>query len=137
MRRLEQATPHARGSTFRWPPGNKALGGYPACAGIDRSITSARFRAWGLPRMRGDRPHSKRLCKNVRAATPHARGSTLKQRYGYFYCFGYPACAGIDRSITSARFRAWGLPRMRGDRPDDVGPTLDPTMATPHARGST
>ena len=49
----------------------------------------------------------------------------------------YPACAGIDpRTMSSAR-PSTSLPRMRGDRPQDVGHTGLDSQFTPHARGST
>ena len=70
-----------------------------------------------LPRMRGDRPDNNSFLVLDIRFTPHARGSTL---------FGptvgnldqvYPACAGIDPSLSKAKTLHKRLPRMRGDRP--------------------
>ncbi len=52
----QEATPHARGSTFddgRYVSPEK---GYPACAGIDLSFGAGVAVQHRLPRMRGDRP---------------------------------------------------------------------------------
>ena len=73
--------------------------------------------AGGLPRMRGDRPLFPVLIEHTDGATPHARGST-EGLYKIFYGEdGYPACAGIDRTIKGLLQSYGWLPRMRGDRP--------------------
>ena len=87
--------------------------------------------------MRGDRPDHK--CNNYRRnpATPHARGSTLKDHDAMHDIGGYPACAGIDPHAVGSRFRIQRLPRMRGDRPHNNTNIPGNGRATPHARGST
>jgi len=130
-------TPHARGSTL------EALGGpyshlvYPACAGIDRIYLTFLLLLLCLPRMRGDRPFDHHRSASAQLFTPHARGSThtLEQRDANYTV--YPACAGIDPRIHIPLPKFLCLPRMRGDRPQDVGHTGLDSQFTPHARGST
>ena len=91
----------------------------------------------GLPRMRGDRPwvwFGLCLCLWF---TPHARGSTAEAEAEDADWAVYPACAGIDPANSSCLVVGRRLPRMRGDRPDDMQQGLIPLMFTPHARGST
>ena len=72
------ATPHARGSTHSCRSRRAETTGYPACAGIDPIGGKWSRRRWGLPRMRGDRPHHKPDHRQLYKATPHARGSTYR-----------------------------------------------------------
>ena len=87
--------------------------------------------------MRGDPPSSMWSSVNLAMSTPHARGSTCKERKGETKYEVYPACAGIhppDLSVSSCRV---SLPRMRGDPPQAATKTNKPKRSTPHARGST
>ncbi len=93
---LSQFTPHARGSTL-------ILGGttvlalvYPACAGIDPIIRARDAKIERLPRMRGDRPEDNGKTSRHCRFTPHARGSTVRDRMLHAALKVYPACAGID-----------------------------------------
>ncbi len=133
----EAFTPHARGSTALDAIIAELESVYPACAGIDLSLSSGRMPALGLPRMRGDRPHPWRLRRAPSMFTPHARGSTLCPfKFPWSYLV-YPACAGIDRLPSELRGASFGLPRMRGDRPHTKLPRSKKRRFTPHARGST
>ena len=132
-----QATPHARGSTLKALEGAGIAGGYPACAGIDRSWTDNSTPSRRLPRMRGDRPSFTISAFCFSRATPHARGSTHFCSWRIYRDQGYPACAGIDLCIGGYDLSSSGLPRMRGDRPTNSLLRGDMKTATPHARGST
>ncbi len=55
----KEFTPHARGSTLEQKAQEFLSEVYPACAGIDRIAVSTSAPGSGLPRMRGDRPHSR------------------------------------------------------------------------------
>ncbi len=57
---LRMFTPHARGSTLKEPLDFPQLLVYPACAGIDLSGFGLLLLRRSLPRMRGDRPSTKR-----------------------------------------------------------------------------
>jgi len=132
-----KATPHARGSTQRRELVGSVEAGYPACAGIDPPSARELSRRGRLPRMRGDRP-TKTGCQEAQfMATPHARGSTVREGVRQVADFGYPACAGIDPCAISSPPRYARLPRMRGDRPDLWTWLKETAWATPHARGST
>ena len=130
-------TPHARGSTLlsQRAPSLKAV--YPACAGIDLVKSCSRMVSPSLPRMRGDRPLSSTCDIDDPKFTPHARGSTGVKRVIFGVERVYPACAGIDLDSYPSSHLPFGLPRMRGDRPEDGSLSRDGMEFTPHARGST
>ena len=69
--------------------------------------------------------------------TPHARGSTCRQKNIVISTSVYPACAGIDLLSEGFCCEPDCLPRMRGDRPSLELSYLTPSWFTPHARGST
>ena len=133
---VHRAPPHARGSPRRWVAAIQDLVGSPACAGIapkGRTGSAARSR---LPRMRGDRPWLHDLYWRLAGAPPHARGSPLGRRHRVGLLPGSPACAGIAPSRGTPRRSSQRLPRMRGDRPCDLGAEGEQARAPPHARGS-
>ncbi len=112
-----EATPHARGSTWRITHLPSGRAGYPACAGIDLARAIIVGPQARLPRMRGDRPLGESLEALIHAATPHARGSTRAASDNPSFAYGYPACAGIDPCRIGQSIIRLRLPRMRGDRP--------------------
>jgi len=87
--------------------------------------------------MRGDRPEPVVTAQGALEATPHARGSTLIWPTAFGRKEGYPACAGIDLHALIIGCLLPGLPRMRGDRPEEGFLMDELKKATPHARGST
>ena len=131
------APPHARGSTLPHLELAAKDTGSPACAGIDPRSCVRHWRTSGLPRMRGDRPLGTYGRRTLKLAPPHARGSTARPARPCRSLRGSPACAGIDRSMTSRGSRCWRLPRMRGDRPCGRSCGTCARTAPPHARGST
>ncbi len=110
---------------------------YPACAGIDPQPGQSPHHGSSLPRMRGDRPWSALEIFWSPRFTPHARGSTGKQKQENKEDDVYPACAGIDRGSCLTYHACLSLPRMRGDRPIAPSCRLSMKLFTPHARGST
>ncbi len=130
-------TPHARGSTYTTATLFKRKCVYPACAGIDPNY-SCHFPAPGcLPRMRGDRPLFYIAVADNDWFTPHARGSTYRKPAGKTLQNVYPACAGIDPLVHGGHGVYIRLPRMRGDRPQNLPISVIRSGFTPHARGST
>ncbi len=131
------STPHARRSTR----GEAALDDvgdvYPACAGIHRKTVARRLFDQGLPRMRGDPPHTEIPYTTLISSTPHARGSTSNVRHAIMESSVYPACAGIHLSERPWTDKMRGLPRMRGDPPRSFNSVSLKLSSTPHARGST
>ncbi len=87
--------------------------------------------------MRGDRPSPSARASSVSLAAPHARGSTRESERRSCARSGCPACAGIDPRMETALRATHGLPRMRGDRPDEQAAAPRAAVAAPHARGST
>jgi len=135
--KLNQFTPHARGSTLESKRLAPTWRVYPACAGIDRRSGQKDVTFGGLPRMRGDRPHDLAECRTASLFTPHARGSTPSVALENLSEYVYPACAGIDLRRGTRRKRNRCLPRMRGDRPYYSYCEHCDELFTPHARGST
>ena len=73
-------TPHARGSTHIRGCCGRVDAVYPACAGIDL-VFSQFFQGFrSLPRMRGDRPYTQINRIGGCTFTPHARGSTPREK---------------------------------------------------------
>ena len=70
--------------------------------------------------MRGDRPQCPEVGLDLDQFTPHARGSTFLPWSTQVKKVVYPACAGIDRSLIECFCVCLSLPRMRGDRPQEV-----------------
>ncbi len=130
-------TPHARGSTTRSSRFFATKKVYPACAGIDPIDIVNTPIILRLPRMRGDRPTPKRRKGSDRRFTPHARGSTFFPAPHSSSYIVYPACAGIDLIKMFIDKMHGGLPRMRGDRPQQIQWPPQASGFTPHARGST
>ena len=133
----EMFTPHARGSTRSCPADGCHAPVYPACAGIDLPLPGPYAVKTCLPRMRGDRPVWEGWDLADVAFTPHARGSTSRQRRLRPLLLVYPACAGIDRGRRCRETPSTRLPRMRGDRPSERRCQKAFQRFTPHARGST
>ncbi len=112
-----QAPPLTRGSTHSIPTGEAFRLGSPAHAGIDPDCFRARSSAPGLPRSRGDRPHSRGDRRRDLTAPPLTRGSTRVPRVLTIQSKGSPAHAGIDRYAFQLSGHPCWLPRSRGDRP--------------------
>ena len=134
---IRPAPPHARGSTLQDKPERVLPEGSPARAGIDPDGPSRRRRPRWLPRTRGDRPEHWLWTGCMRAAPPHARGSTPCRGEPRGAADGSPARAGIDPSPHGPRRGTTRLPRTRGDRPEPLVLFWWPMKAPPHARGST
>jgi len=132
-----ESTPHARGSTCRYRTRWPLMLVYPACAGIHPPRKRTGCASRRLPRMRGDPPCDKTRRTTADGSTPHARGSTLSRHISHPTMYVYPACAGIHLIPGRIMIGIQGLPRMRGDPPSPMKPTLSPSASTPHARGST
>ena len=47
----------------------------------------------------------------------------------------FPACAGMNRPLTTAEVEFAAVPRMRGDEPVAPMSAIDGTVCSPHARG--
>ena len=130
-------SPHARGSTVERWFGIEVLDPFPACAGINRSRTSLSAFHAPVPRMRGDQPCGDCNGNGVVNRSPHARGSTGAGQHVIGHYNPFPACAGINRAVSSSGMRAWAVPRMRGDQPPRRNGRGNWPDRSPHARGST
>ena len=114
-----KAPPRTRGwtpSPHGWGP---ARAGSPANAGMD--LHRRFFSRWALwlPRERGDGPQSHGSIRNRRRAPPRTRGWTEALGSLYRGRRGSPANAGMDPPGLRSIAPEGGLPRERGDGPDD------------------
>jgi hypothetical protein len=131
------APPPTRGSTRQRVVANRGSLGSPAYAGIDPILSGGHNFLARLPRLRGDRPVVWRLWVRDTEAPPPTRGSTRMITYWSRWHWGSPAYAGIDPGGTTSVRLGRRLPRLRGDRPGDAGPSTTVPRAPPPTRGST
>ena len=99
---------------------------------------SAHKRArYGLPRTRGDGPHTPRPWTVQGRAPPHTRGWTRLPHQGLRRRGDSPAHAGMDPGRTAPSCAIRGLPRTRGDGPVICRAMDSAIGASPHTRGWT
>ena len=129
--------PRTRGSTLfpPWPERPQPVS--PAYAGIDRRKERPEAIKLGLPRVRGDRPHSDQSLGRLRPSPPRTRGSTFRLHGAALRRPVSPAYAGIDRPSVTTSIGRLGLPRVRGDRPALALADLLYRGSPPRTRGST
>ena len=132
-----RASPHTRGWTLGAAVHRRGRRGFPAHAGMDPPPARTSTRAGRLPRTRGDGPPVSQPCASVVPASPHTRGWTCRSMSRKRRSFGFPAHAGMDRLVMRGRWIAPGLPRTRGDGPDEDRYGSRIPAASPHTRGWT
>ena len=131
------ASPPTRGWTRDECHADPDCGGFPAHAGMDRVLESPSSSSTRLPRPRGDGPRTARVDgRNVRASPP-TRGWTRGLERGQGRGRGFPAHAGMDRSLHGAGGHRRRLPRPRGDGPRRLLATDEIVEASPPTRGWT
>ena len=137
MTTLVRASPHPRGWTRLHTDTEANKDGFPAPAGMDPGTPTRRPRRLRLPRTRGDGPRASGLSALSGTASPHPRGWTRERGDQRAADGGFPAPAGMDPRATTCSRLATGLPRTRGDGPEES--LCDPTTpkASPHPRGWT
>ena len=89
----------------------------------------------GLPRLRGDGPHSYPLDQRPNPAPPPTRGWSRRFMGGPRGDSGSPAYAGMVPKTAPARSSLIRLPRLRGDGPDARVLSCDRSQAPPPTRG--
>ena len=131
----QRCSPRARG----WPGlaviVDRALGVFPASAGMARRGIANTGAGRRVPRERGDGPDDDGEERAVSACSPRARGwpavvVTLLDRLGVF-----PASAGMARWRPSSRSLRTCVPRERGDGPRHRSPKRGCDRCSPRARG--
>ena len=113
------ASPHTRGWTATKTIVEGTGAGFPAHAGMDPCGPVSRSGCLWLPRTRGDGPSLSRSGSASRTASPHTRGWTRWSARRAPGSRGFPAHAGMDPTTTRRTARSPGLPRTRGDGPDE------------------
>ena len=134
---VDQASPHTRGWTRTTDGGERTEPGFPAHAGMDPRRCWRRSARYGLPRTRGDGPAASSAGFFLAAASPHTRGWTADTAGAVASRMGFPAHAGMDPARCGSRTRTRGLPRTRGDGPDQSHVVPSSAWASPHTRGWT
>ena len=132
-----RASPHTRGWTRILHARLERVGGFPAHAGMDPRQARLRRRRPGLPRTRGDGPARVIGLRAADLASPHTRGWTLEILGNQATALGFPAHAGMDPAAGRPARPAAGLPRTRGDGPNDKPAHRCAGAASPHTRGWT
>ena len=104
---------------------------------MDREYIAPGIYVARLPRTRGDGPVPGNIPPRFSVAPPHARGWTRIGTSSRAAQEGSPARAGMDPRVTQADRMRMGLPRTRGDGPQDHQNIPVGLLAPPHARGWT
>ena len=129
------SSPHARGWSHDLRRSPLMLRVFPACAGVVPGSGCLTSRKRSLPRMRGGGPDDAANERDQAESSPHARGWSRPGGGLHRGHQVFPACAGV----VPSRFHAWNtsvcLPRMRGGGPSSRGPSVTPSVSSPHARG--
>ena len=128
--------PRARGSSRYRPFGCLTVPVSPACAGIVPHRQYHHWRPWGFPRVRGDRPSKVAVVLDKHVFPPRARGSSLIGEVARQKPAVSPACAGIVHALRLNGEAPDGFPRVRGDRPVELGGVALAVWFPPRARGS-
>ncbi len=115
---FERRSPHARGSTGKWPPHIKQWVPIPACAGLNRTSARTSTANSSDPRMRGAQPANASATLQEIGRSPHARGSTVHSLTTNRPAQPDPACAGLNRRIIHVPSALYTDPRMRGAQPN-------------------
>ena len=114
-------SPPARG----WPGDDLArpcdVAAFPARAGMARRRSARTGRAARVPRPRGDGPSAVKLAAVSAARSPPARGWPAPARGAPGLVAAFPARAGMARPTKTVSVSSPGVPRPRGDGPDDAG----------------
>ena len=132
-----QVSPHTRGWTQGKGEAPEQCPGFPAHAGMDLDTVQERIDAIGFPRTRGDGPLCAREAAHRAVVSPHTRGWTLEAAGDRRVTPGFPAHAGMDRSLGSRCFPGLGFPRTRGDGPGTAPSESTLAPVSPHTRGWT
>jgi hypothetical protein len=109
------AFPRARGWTDDAGGLPRGLHGFPPCAGVDRSRSTARSGCTRLSPVRGGGPLSSREITRIGAAFPRARGWTALRIAAMVGCGGFPPVRGggpLARSMSLSA--ALAFPCARG-----------------------
>ena len=113
---LAGSSPHARGTRSRSRQRIRSGRIIPACAGNAVAQSSATTGPTDHPRMRGERPHLRRLVGVEPGSSPHARGTHVDRPDCRHVDRIIPACAG-NATVRCTRTRCCtDHPRMRGER---------------------
>ena len=110
-------SPHTRGWTRPRRAHLAEEPGFPAHAGMDPESRSDATGGRWFPRTRGDGPGPGPDRERNQAVSPHTRGWTQRRHLPLRRPRGFPAHAGMDRTLAGLRDRALRFPRTRGDGP--------------------
>ena len=137
MRIHARAPPPTRGWTrVALAPGGRELGS-PAYAGMDPYIGDCAEWARRLPRLRGDGPAPPENRGSASQAPPPTRGWTRLDSLLAAGSEGSPAYAGMDPAARAGSRARPGLPRLRGDGPEEPLGEAACAVAPPPTRGWT
>ena len=128
-------SPHVRGCIALYCKGFRHSTGFPACAGLYRTLFHHKHHRKGIPRICGVVSDWRVRPWQEIVDSPHVRGCIVKIILGQIVAVGFPTCAGLYRDDVYSCLDLAGIPRMcgvvsgkcinkNGNRPD-----------SPHVRG--
>ena len=130
-------SPRSRGWTRVMTAWLTAAYGFPALAGMDPARPPVRHSEYRIPRARGDGPFSVREWSDTSRDSPRSRGWTRPGRPDRHGRAGFPALAGMDREVSMTVVIRNGIPRARGDGPNNRLTALLEAQDSPRSRGWT
>ena len=136
IRRRSGSSPHARGTLDMGIPHCTTRRFIPACAGNAWDGPPFRPSPSVHPRMRGERPNTRRGSRYRRGSSPHARGTLGGNFIPVDYHRFIPACAGNALAEDESISRRPVHPRMRGERRIPGAEVGQRDGSSPHARGT-
>ena len=134
---LKGAPPRTRGCTLHAAEVRSRHQGSPAHAGMHPTEAAAQESNTGLPRARGDAPAGSCSPRASASAPPRTRGCTQLRSLEGALRVGSPAHAGMHPPTRTHGSRCTGLPRARGDAPNQEHCSPDHGRAPPRTRGCT
>ena len=130
-----QCSPRARGWPVELQRGSRRGPVFPASAGMARASEDRAPDSTRVPRERGDGPPTHSRSLTSQACSPRARGWPVEMAEWVATFLVFPASAGMARSATSCHRQRSGVPRERGDGPEQVRVTPKGVACSPRARG--
>ena len=132
-----EVSPPTRGWTAEADRRRTVVIGFPAHAGMDLGFSLADVASSGFPRPRGDGPVSPSEADVQFPVSPPTRGWTVFNEWWRWPESGFPAHAGMDRSVPYGRRCCMRFPRPRGDGPFIEYITSPIPSVSPPTRGWT
>ena len=108
---------------------------FPVWAGMFRPMITRFGAPAGIPRMGGDVPIWRRGAARQRPNSPYGRGCSAAAGPLVAHVLEFPVWAGMFRATAWTLFAVMRIPRMGGDVPAHLWPSVRTTWNSPYGRG--